>query len=87
MCECMHEHLLSVYFFLVCNGIIVISARGKIAQYLWTIKKSCIAAICFANGLRRLRYCGSSRSPLKSRFGILVQKILESTRQNTVQVF
>ena len=45
-----------------------------------------MAAICFAIGLRRLRYCGSSRSSSKSRFGILVQKILESTRQNTVQI-
>ena len=87
MCECMHEQFLSVYLSLVCNGIIAISARGKIAQYFWTIKKSRITAICFAFGLRRLRYCGSSRSSLKSRFGILVQKILESTRQNTVQVF
>ena len=69
MCECMHEQFLSVYLSLVCNGIIAISARGKIAQYFWTIKKSRITAICFAIGLRRLRYCGSSRSSLKSRFG------------------
>ena len=87
MCECMHEHFLSVYFFLVCTGIIAISARAKIAQYFWTVRKGSIAAICFAIGLRRLWYCRLSRSSLKSRFGILVQKILESTRQNTVQLF